>query len=173
MATLKAIYIHLAILYAFFLRRHSSGSNLKFTSMKKQKVIACVERISPKRESTQQSRKLAVITQNLHVTAYLEEERIVGELARGRAGDRIIPENLPEKRDPRLAEQRGLLANHCEVRILPLRERLLKVREIVECRPLLRGRRAHDLENLEDGVDLRVAREERLSRRHLRQDAPA
>ena len=30
-----------------------------------------------------------------------------------------------------------------------------------------------DLENLEDGVDLRIAREESLPRRHLREDAPA
>lgn len=55
---------------------------------------------------------------------------------------------------------------------LPLGEAGLEIRETRHAGPLLFRRRAQHAENLEDLVDLAVAREQRLLRRHLRENAP-
>jgi len=95
-------------------------------------------------------------------------------LLRTNPARRVVHQQCLEQIQPFLPEHLDAIRIH-ELLVhlaLPLGETGLEVREGGDAGPLGLGRGAEHAEDLEDLVDLAVAREQGLARRHLREDAP-
>lgn len=89
-------------------------------------------------------------------------------LPRGDARRRVVDEHARQQVQAQRVERRRDLLERPRP---PLGEGLLPVGELPHARPAVLVRRAHDLEDLEELVDLRVAREQRAVVDHLDEDA--
>mmetsp|Transcript_99357 Transcript_99357/g.318826 ORF Transcript_99357/g.318826 Transcript_99357/m.318826 type:complete len:289 (-) Transcript_99357:312-1178(-) len=100
------------------------------------------------------------------------DERVPEEGLCRHALDMVVVQAVPEQVDTTLAEGVACLAaNLLEVRIAPLRKPGFPIAQCGDAGPDLVVGGAKHLEDLKDGVDLRVAGEERLARGHLLDDA--
>eukprot|EP00444_Apocalathium_aciculiferum_P026605 CAMPEP_0183434682 /NCGR_PEP_ID=MMETSP0370-20130417/64309_1 /TAXON_ID=268820 /ORGANISM="Peridinium aciculiferum, Strain PAER-2" /LENGTH=119 /DNA_ID=CAMNT_0025621439 /DNA_START=210 /DNA_END=565 /DNA_ORIENTATION=+ len=91
--------------------------------------------------------------------------------ARGDAALGVVDHELVDEVDAIDADLGLRVADVLPGLARPLREGRLELRQVHQTGPLLDSRGAELLEHLEDGVDLRIAREERRPCGHLRDDA--
>mmetsp|Transcript_103327 Transcript_103327/g.332856 ORF Transcript_103327/g.332856 Transcript_103327/m.332856 type:complete len:310 (-) Transcript_103327:158-1087(-) len=91
--------------------------------------------------------------------------------ARGDTALGVVDHELVDKVDAIDADLGLRVADVLPGLARPLREGRLELRQVHQTGPLLDSRGAELLEHLEDGVDLRIAREERRPCGHLRDDA--
>ena len=104
--------------------------------------------------------------------AALSEVRVVYSLLCADASSGVVHEHALQQIQAVLAENLDAVCVDHLVILLPLprREAALEVWEGCHTRPVLLGRSSKDAEDLEDLVDLRVTREERLAGSHLGED---
>jgi hypothetical protein len=118
---------------------------------------------------------LSVVTilSGAHGSSALREVRVVHRLLRADTSGGIVDEHALQKIQAVLAEDLDAIRIHHLIVLLPLPlgETALEVWEGGDTRPVGFSWCAKNAENLEDLVDLRVTREERLASSHFGKDA--
>jgi hypothetical protein len=116
---------------------------------------------------------VVTICPGAHGPSTLREVRVVHRLLRADTSGGIVHEHALQKIQAVLAKDLDAIRiDHLVVLLpLPLGETALEVGERSDTRPVGFGRCAENAEDLEDLVDLRVAREKRLASSHLGEDA--